>query len=173
MLNQNPEINFYRQNIEVQNKNIMVNKKAYLPDFNVGYFNQQIEGIQGMQGFSIGVNVPLFYRNIKANVNASKIDSKIAESKLNDFQLHLKNLLQLRVNNYNRHHLEVQYYNSTGSVLAMQLTDFSTKAYQQGEINYIEYLGNINQATLIKRKYLDSLKAQNSEVIEILYLIGK
>lgn len=172
-INNNPLLSYYSNNIELKNKDLILSKKMYLPDFNVGYFNQQIDGAQGFQGFNIGINVPIFYRSTKANIKAAKIETEIAESQLNGIELELNRLFQKRINAFNKYQLEVEYYTSTGSLLEQQLIEFSTKSYETGEIGYLEYLENIHQATLIKTHYLESLQAMNSEVIEIMYLIGK
>jgi cobalt-zinc-cadmium resistance protein CzcA len=172
-ISKNPMLSFYQNTIAIQEKQVTVNKKELFPDFNAGYFNQQIDGTQGFQGIQLGIAIPLFNRYQKAVVNASKIEIEIANQEMENYRLTLYQMLQQQLQNCSKYYLEIEYYKTNGKVLANQLIDFANKAYVKGEIGYIEYIQNIKQAKQIKISYLKSLQKHQSETIEILYLTGK
>jgi len=169
----NPILSLYQQTIDIKEKEVIVNKKGFFPDFNVGYFNQQIDGTQGFQGIQVGIAVPLFNRHQKAAVKASKIEVDVASQEMENYRLTMYQLLQQKIQNYNKYYLEIEHYETKGKALAKRLTDAANKAYQEGEIEYIEYIQSIKQAKQIKINYLKSLQNYQSETIEILYLTGQ
>lgn len=172
-LKQNPALNYYLQNIELAKKSNVLAKKQYLPNINLGYFNQQIDGVIGLQGVIVGLAIPIFYRDIKANVQASKIDTDISEYQLSNYHINLKNQFQQRINNYHKFKIEVDYYHNTGKHLAEKMINFSSKSYKIGEIGYSEHLQNVSIAIQIESSYLENFNLLNTEAIELMYLIGK
>ena len=172
-ISKNPMLSFYQKTIAIKEKQVTVNKKELFPDFNAGYFNQQIEGVQGLQGIQFGIAIPLFNRYQKAVVTASKIEIEIANQEMENYRLTLYKMLQQQLQNCSKYYLEIDYYETNGKALANQLIDLSNKAYNAGEIGYIEYVQSIKQAKQIKISYLQSLQKHQAETIEILYLTGK
>ena len=172
-ISKNPMLSFYQRTIAIKEKQVIVNKKEFLPDFNAGYFNQQIEGTQGLQGIQFGIAIPLFNRYQKAVVNASKIEIEIANQEMENYRLTLYQMLQQQLQNCSKYYLEIEYYQTNGKALANQLIDLANKAYNAGEIGYIEFVQSIKQAKQIKISYLQSLQKHQAETIEILYLTGK
>lgn len=172
-MNGNPLLGYYQQSIDIKQKEVVLNKKEYLPDFNVGYFNQQIDGVQGHQGVQVGISIPLFVRQQKAVVNASKIDVDVSTYEMENYKLNLNQLFQDRMQHYNKYALEIDYFTTKGEKLSMQLSEFAEKAYTKGEIGYLEYIENLNQAKQIRLNYLESLQEYHSEIIELLYLTGQ
>ena len=172
-ISKNPMLSFYQNTIAIKEKQVTVRKKELFPDFNAGYFNQQIEGTQGLQGIQLGIAIPLFNRYQKAVVIASKIEIEIANQEMENYRLTLHQMLQQQLQNCSQYYLEIEYYETNGKALAKQLIDLANKAYNAGEIGYIEYVQSIKQAKQIKISYLKSLQKHQSETIEILYLTGK
>jgi len=172
-INSNPLLKLYNQNVDIKEKEVKMNKKDFLPDFNAGYFNQKIDGTQGFQGVQLGIAIPLFNRHQKAVVKASQIEVDIANQEMEAYRLTFYQLLQQHIQNYNKHYLEVDYYETNGKLLANQLIDFATIAYQKGEIDYVEYIQSIKQSKQITISYLESIHLYQSETIEILYLTGQ
>jgi len=172
-ISKNPMLSFYQNTIAIKEKQVTVRKKELFPDFNAGYFNQQIDGTQGFQGIQLGIAIPLFNRYQKAVVNASKIEIEIANQEMESYRLSLYQMLQQQLQNCSKYYLEIEYYDTNGRELANQLTAFASKAYNEGEIGYIEYVQSIKQAKQIKISYLKSMQKHQSETIEVLYLTGK
>ena len=65
------------------------------------------------------------------------------------------------------------YYEHKGLELATKLFRSAKKAYQEGEIEYIEYIGTIEQAIEIRKNHIDKLIQYNRISNRINYLTGK
>lgn len=148
-------------------------KANFLPDLSAGYFNQQIEGVKNFTGFQVGVKVPIFFWSQSGKTQAAKKNSEIAHLNYNQTKLDLNTALQNNLQNYLKHKASLDYFERKGLELANNLLSSSNKAYKTGEIGYVEYISNIEQAIQIKTDYLNRLNMFNQTVNEINYLTGK
>jgi cobalt-zinc-cadmium resistance protein CzcA len=51
---------YYESRLKLASETFDKSNSRLFPSFNVGYFNQQLQGIEGFDGFSLGAKVPLF-----------------------------------------------------------------------------------------------------------------
>ncbi|MBK9191225.1 MAG: TolC family protein [Crocinitomicaceae bacterium] len=73
----NPLLNYYQQLISLSESEIRLAKSGYLPDLAFGYTNQQIEGVKGLNAYSVGIRIPLFVNEKSAAVNAAVLQEEI------------------------------------------------------------------------------------------------
>ncbi|MEO6189370.1 MAG: TolC family protein, partial [Saprospiraceae bacterium] len=139
----------------------------------LGYFNQSIEKINNNQGFIIGAQIPIFRSGIGNNAKASQINILKTQSQADNFKLQLTTSYITAVQDYNKYNKSLQYYQSTGLLMADKIFSSAQTAYTQGEINYVEYVQSIQQATFIKTEYLQALNNYNQSIIYLNYLISK
>ena len=172
-VNNNPLLQYYQQSIRVSEQQYKLEKSGYLPDLSAGYFNQQIDGTPGFTGFQVGVKIPLWYRTQQGKVQAAKIDAEIAQAEYENYNLMIKTLFAGKLQEYYKYKGLVDYYESQGLAIAGQLIKFAEKSYKAGEIDYVEYIRNIDQAIDIKTKYLDNLNQFNQTVIDLQFLLGQ
>ena len=171
--NQMPIIKMQEQEVGISEREHKLEKSAYLPDLSAGYFNQQIEGVKGFSGFQLGVKIPIFFWSQKGKVDAARINSDIALMHLNQTKIELKTAMQSNLSALDKYKASIAYYERKGLELADKLLSSTTKAYKEGEIDYIEYISTLEQSLTIKQKYLKSLNLYNQMVNEINFLNGK
>ena len=53
------------------------------------------------------------------------------------------------------------------------MIEAATKNYQSGNIDYLEYVLNLKEATLLKAGYLAAINDCNQAIIQLNYLIHK
>jgi cobalt-zinc-cadmium resistance protein CzcA len=157
-----------------------------LPGFSVGYFNQSLIGTQMVggnevfygagkrfQGFQFGVGIPISNGASKAKIRASELNEKIAQNQLNLNTLQLNSALQQAIQAYQTAEQSLTLYEQKTLVLAKTIRDHATRAYEAGEINYLEFAQAMTRAWNIDYNYLDLLDSYNQSVIEIEFLINK
>ena len=66
----------------------------YLPDLSVGYFNQSIDHVRGLQGVSIGVSVPLLNRNHQSSIRKAQIQTEIQSNSYGKLENELANKVE-------------------------------------------------------------------------------
>lgn len=124
-------------------------------------------------GFSVGVTVPLFFgakrsRFIAARRSAQLTRALIEEEKLktlSEFEALRSDLLQASQ--------RLDYYERQGLSRADELFKLAAVSYELGEIDYLEYMQNVEAATEIRLEYLESIDRYNHTAIKILTLKGK
>ncbi len=184
-VNQNPILQLAIQQISLAATNREVLKASTKPDFTAGYFlqsltgNQEINnqtvfynGIPRFQGINLGVSIPIFGKANKAKIQAAETQI-ILEQRNADFsknQLMSQFLQQIQEQKSNQSLLE--YYTQTALPNAEIITKNATKAYQSGEIGYVEYLQSLETALKIRQTYLQAVNAFNQNTINIQFLLN-
>lgn len=182
----NPYLRYLAQQTEVDRKQIAVQKAGLLPDFNVGYFNQSLTGFQNVggqeiyygpgkrfQGVQVGVQLPIFNGAARARVKASEMYAQIARNELEVARLQMTADLRQAITTYETANENVTLYEAKTLSLAGTIQNQAVKAYEAGEIGYMEFGQAMSRALAIRMTYLDLLHAYNQSVIEIGFLINE
>jgi len=172
LLYNNPYLQYYQQLIRVNEQSYKLQKAEFLPDISAGYFRQQIDGVRGFQGFMLGVTVPLSFGAKQGKAKAAKMDIEITRAQYENNRMRIKTFFNNQIQEYLKYRNQVEYYESQGLAIADELLKYAQKGYQLGEIDYVEYIRNIDQGISIRTQYLDNLKQYNLTVIEMNYLLG-
>jgi len=67
---------------------------------------------------------------------------------------------------------ELKYYDTTGKQLSEEILNHAIKAFQNGEIDYLQYVQLLENAKSIEANFLASLLQYNMTVLEANYLIN-
>ncbi len=130
----NPMLNRLKQESEISQKQIRLNKALSLPRPEVGYMSEKVAGEQ-FRGVTLGFSIPLWEnRNgVKyARANARATEATLADQK-NQLYIQLKSLyqkataLQSRLNSYRT------------ALSSVNRPDLTRKALEKGEISLTEY----------------------------------
>ena len=180
-LNGNPNLEYLKQQVNVNAKQQRVELAKALPDITLGYFNQSLTGIQNnvfygrdkrFQGFQVGVALPIFYRSYSAKGKAAVIGKEIAENDLYLQQQSIGGQYQQAIKEYQKNSARYTYFHSSAMTNAILILKNSGIAYRNGEIGYSEYLMNLKQVNTIKENHLMALLKVNQSVNQIEFLIG-
>mgnify|MGYP000382978139 CR=1 FL=1 len=172
-LSANAELQTLSSETDVATRYWRAEQQAFLPSINVGYVNQQIEGVQNLSGLQLGVGVPLFFWGQAGKTKAAKM---LVEQKKLDYegrQLELNNELLTAQAEYRQYKNQVEWYQQEGNKTANQLLRFAMKQFQAGEIGYHEYVNAVEQGLDIKLAYYDALFHYNQRGTEIQFLSGQ
>ncbi|WP_374226295.1 TolC family protein [Flavobacterium davisii] len=160
---------YYKQQISVNQKETSIYKALRIPKLGIGYFFQTIQLQSPFQGFTVGLQIPLF-----GNVN----NSKIKASEINAVQSELllyKNKLVLQLQNqelmesYEKYKKNLEYYQNEGLQYAEQIIIMAQKSYASGDLSYWSYINFLNQAIDIKKQNVEVTNAYNQSAIALQY----
>ena len=159
-----------------------------LPGLTLGYFNQSLIGPQTVggvggperyyggadrfQGVTAGVALPLLRGPQKARVQAARLREQVAQTQAWRFQAELTARADELLARRQELAARVQFYEQTGLPQAAVIVRLSTRAFKAGELNYSEYLLNLERALRLRTAHLDALLAYNQTIIELDYLRG-
>lgn len=178
-----PEIKILNQQRIITIANTKVEKSRLLPEFNLGYNNQSIQGNGGDDVFytkskrfssvQFGIVFPLFNYSQKVKIASSKIRELVAE---NNFEIGLKKLqmeYQTAYKNYVTQLGIVQYFEKKANNYQQTIFNAATSQYENGQINFMEWTLLINNATSIQSNYIDAIKELNLSIIQLQFLTSK
>ncbi|HNP06167.1 MAG TPA: TolC family protein [Cyclobacteriaceae bacterium] len=182
----NPLLSWFRQQIMVAERQKTVEKNRLLPDLSASFFSQTLIDTQveanspqlatasnRFQGFGIGIAIPLWIKPQAARVKAAQSELAATESMYafqeKNFQGRLNELIQ----DYLKYSESLRYYLEASLPNAELLLNQSQRAYESGEIGYVEYLQSLRTATEVRTGYLATLNNYNQAVISIEYVIGQ
>ncbi|WP_244248534.1 TolC family protein [Flavobacterium foetidum] len=158
---------FYQQQISVYQKEAGTFKALRTPKVGLGYFAQTINTESLFQGFTAGLQIPLF-----GGVNTTK--AKAAEIGVSQSQLALdknKMILSLQKeelqNNFKKQQKNLNYYQNEGLQYANQIIETAQKSYANGDMSYWSYISFLNQAIDIKKQYAEATHSYNQSAIEL------
>jgi cobalt-zinc-cadmium resistance protein CzcA len=182
-INSHPLYLILNQQKNISLLNTQLEKNKLLPNLNVGYYSMSMRGVGAdnrlygsstrFNSVQFGVGVPLFFGSQKGKISAAKSLEQLADNSLNAGMQSLHNQIDIAYKTYQTALENVNYYETN----ALKNTDIILKSAQQqfenGNINYLEWMMLINNATLVKSQYTDALTALNKSMIQLYYLNSK
>ncbi|MEA1785742.1 CusA/CzcA family heavy metal efflux RND transporter [Arenibacter sp. GZD96] len=151
---------------------LRLERQKLLPDLQIAAFQGTNSGADVRQyaGFQVGVAVPLWFGAHKAKINAAKTETLIAENQLENYKIQLEASHQGLLSDLKTFEEALTYYETTGKTLADQLTTNASKAFVNGELDFLQYVQLLESAKTIEINYLQNLFQYNRTVLELNYL---
>jgi len=158
---------YYQQQMSVYEKEAKTFSAQRLPKLGLGYFAQSINTQFYYQGFTAGIQLPLFGGANTARAKASKISAEQAQVELDKNKTVLNLQKKELQSEYEKQKKGLQYYQNEGSVYAAQIIATAQKSYANGDMGYWTYIGFLNQAIDIKKQYAETLNQYNQSAIRL------
>lgn len=186
LISNNPALkNLYQQAI-ITDKNKKLELAQTLPDFSIGYFSQTLIGYQTIDnndvyfgsgkrftGITLGVGIPLTFFSNSAKIKSIELQKQSLQRNADYGKLQLQTQLKQALEGYQKNLSLVNYYQKQATPNADLISSTAKKAYQSGEIGYVEYLQSLQTVSEIRVGYLKSISDLNQSAITINYLEGK
>jgi cobalt-zinc-cadmium resistance protein CzcA len=183
---QNPFLDYIKQQVEVSKIAFKLERSQMLPDLNVGYFSQTMIGTQDVNGIpqnfgkdsrftgiQAGITVPLWFSPYTSRTKAAKINENIARTNAENYTKSITVNFQSLLDEYNKYGSSVDYYEKQAVPEADLIIDQATRSYKAGALDYLDYILTLNRALTIRQNYLDALNNFNQTIIAIDYITGK
>ena len=158
---------YYQQQISVYQKEANTFKAQKMPKLGLGYFAQSIDTKTLFQGFTAGLQIPLFGNVNSAKAKASAISISQSELELQKSKLTLKLQNQQLQDELDKQKKGLDYYQNEGLQYAEQIINTAQKSYENGDMSYFTYISFLNQAIDIKKQYTETLNAYNQSTIQL------
>jgi heavy metal efflux system protein len=182
----NPLLLYAKQQLALIEAERNVVKADALPDFKVGYFIQSIAGLQEVngqvktynfipqfQGIQLGVNVPLFGKSAYKAKNDAVNAQFLTQQKQNEhLQTQLQGQLKQYIEQYSFAKNNAAYYEKTALPNVQFIVKNATKAYQSGDIGYVEYAQALQTNLESQKAYLEAINNLNKAVLAIQFIIN-
>ncbi|WP_029269799.1 TolC family protein [Flavobacterium sp. KJJ] len=160
---------YYQQQISVYQKETNTFKALRTPKVGLGYFAQTINTESLFQGFTAGLQIPLFGRVNSAKAKASEISMSQSQLALDKSKLTLNLQIQELQNSFEKQQKALNYFQNEGLQYADQIINTAQKSYANGDMSYWSYISFLNQAIDIKKQYTEATHSFNQSAIELQY----
>ena len=131
----NPVLSYVKQEVELSQKELALNKASWLPNFSAGYMSETVTG-QKYKGLTVGMSVPLWSN--KNKVKQAKSAKLAAESREYDAKQQFYSQLEILYNRTIGLRDVAANYRTTLS--ASNNTELLKKALEAGEISMLDYI---------------------------------
>ena len=168
----NPSLLIINQEGIIAQKNIELQKAKSLPGLAFGYFNQGERSTPIGNRFRLGFTVPLWFGQFRSSINAAKTNAEVMRQKAIGLQQQLSLTFLQAQNELDIYSQSIRYYKSTGIPKAQVMVETARRFFESGEIDYVAYLRNLNEAQSINLKYLEVVRNYSQALVELKYLNG-
>jgi len=168
-----PGIRYLADARQLAQDHLTLAKKQLLPDLQFSLFSGSNNGpdAQRYNGFQAGVAIPLWRKAHQARIDAATTEITIQQLETDNYQRQLYSKYQTLRSDLQQHAEGINYYRTTGQALAEETRFHAGKAFQNGEIDFLQYVQLLDNAQSIDIHYLTSLFQYNHTVLEVNYLI--
>lgn len=123
-------------------------------------------------GFEVGLSIPLWMGAQKAKITAAKTGAAIMATESENYQRVLIARYQALQSDLEQYEEGLSYYESAGKQLAEETLYHAIQAFQNGEIDFLQYIQLLENAKTIETNYLNTLFQYNRTVLEANYLMN-
>ncbi|OQP52062.1 acriflavine resistance protein B [Niastella yeongjuensis] len=182
-----PAVQLQQQQVKVNAAQTNIEKARLNPEFTVGYSNQSIIGYQTKDGvnqkyysggdrfniYQLSVGLPIFNKAVKARIRAGQLQEATTRLEVDATSQYLTNQWEQLQEAYKKYGAQVQYYETAGLQQAALITRNARLGFEKGDVSYVEWTLQMNNAVNIELGYLQAIHALNNTIIELEYLTGK
>jgi cobalt-zinc-cadmium resistance protein CzcA len=147
-------------------------KSMYLPDLSVGYFNQSIDHVRGLQGVSIGVSVPLLNRNHHSAIRKAEIQTEIQSNSYGKLENELTNRVESLRSILAQKGKLLEENDAKWSAKIEMLTQASEVELNEGEIDYTKYVQARGAILNLGIQRLQLIDDYNQTLLELNYYLS-
>lgn len=167
---QTPTYQLQAAKTERNQQELKLNRRELLPDFSLGYFQSNNSNLsKALYGYQVGLKIPLFFGAQKNEIRIAKM--QLEESELSEELIKQSLFLKHENLDLNRaqKEKELAYYQEEGNQLSAQLLHLASRSYEEGEIDFLQYVQTLEHAGEIQMAYLEALYEYNQIILELTY----
>ncbi|MEP6260349.1 MAG: CusA/CzcA family heavy metal efflux RND transporter [Gillisia sp.] len=165
-------LKYYEERITFFENENTLHRQQLWPDISLNYFtgsNSQMSS--SLYGYQVGLKIPILFTGKSSRIKASGIATERAtrEADENKARLNARYLQLLAM--LRKYEEALAYYETEGRELSAEILKTANLGYQNGEIDFFQYIQSLESANQLSLAYLENLNAYNQTVIAINYLI--
>jgi heavy metal efflux system protein len=167
----NAGLSLYNRRAEMVKAKSALEKQRLLPDLNLAYFQGRNTGLgDNLYGYHFGLKIPLFFSGNASKIKAAKIAREVANEESIDYSNRLDLEHQQLRGQLHKYEEILTYYEVEGQNLSDEILKTATVSYQNGEIDFFQYIQSLENAYSITLLYLENLNNHNQTVIALNHL---
>ena len=161
---------YYEKIKQSYQSNISLQKQNWLPDLYVEYFQGTNSGItQPLYGIQVGISVPLIFSGNVAKSKVAQLELESWEQQKQNQEIKMDAFINQKQNELAKFGEAISYYNNYGKKLSAEINKVAQSSYENGEIDFFQYIISLENATSIQVDYLEAVIHFNLTQLEDRY----
>ncbi|MBL0881841.1 MAG: CusA/CzcA family heavy metal efflux RND transporter [Chitinophagaceae bacterium] len=187
LLQQHPELQYYKAQEQQAEAESQLAKAKLKPEWLIGYNNQSLMGWMQYKNRSerfftagdrfssvtLGMSIPFFNKAQKAKVEAANVQEQVNRVNTDIAVLRLKTQLQQALQHRDKFNSSLTYFKNSALPQSNIIIQTANLNYTNGQISYIEWATLVNQALGIQMQYADIQRDHQLNEIQLDYLLQK
>jgi len=161
---------YYFSRVEEMQAEVSIERSRFFPEISAGYLRQNILPDKGLNAWTVGIAMPLFYAPQKSRVKQAKLNADIARYDAQNHLIELNVRLETLKADLRRYAETVAFYQSSALPEADALIKAATLQLEHHETNVSQFIQSMNNALEIKRAYIDAVYLYHVAAIEYVCL---
>jgi cobalt-zinc-cadmium resistance protein CzcA len=162
-----PILQVSRQKLAVSKARYTAEKADFLPDFNVQYGLQKVNGATGFYKYQAGISIPILSGAAHGEVKAARIEQEMAREAAEFQEERLKSNFTTALQNYKKWKASWEFYRDKVLPLLEEERQGSLLAFNEGAIEYVAFIQNLDNAVQSELKALEAYKNYQFALAEI------
>ena len=169
-----PGVEYYESAVSQSGFQIQTEKRKLLPDINLDVFRGTNPGANAKiySGFHAGITLPLFFGAQKSHVKSSEFQQQKIQLEAEQYINQLESRAQQLHRQLDQNIRVINYYEAEGKTLSLQILEQAQRSYQEGEIDFLQYVQLMENSRTITLHYLQSKFAYQQTILDINYLLN-
>lgn len=168
-----PFLEYYKQNIEVSQSQLDMSYSDLYPKISGNYAIQDIQGQSGFYSYQVGISFPLIFNSVSGDIGAAEQDFVIAEQTLIMKEMEFSANYKSQLLEMKKWETSFEYYENEAMPLVMDIKEKSFQRYQNGEIDYTDFVQSIREVIEIEANYIDAMKNFYNSYLNLIYYTNK
>jgi len=169
-----PGVAYYESAKSQAEFQVQTEKRKLLPDIKLDVFRGTNPGINSKvyPGFQAGVGIPIFYGAQKSQIRSSEFQQQQVQLEAEQYKNQLESKSQQLQRQLAQNTKVITYYESEGKTLSSQILQQANRSYQEGAIDFLQYVQLIENSRTITLQYLQSKFAYQQIILDLNYLLN-
>jgi cobalt-zinc-cadmium resistance protein CzcA len=114
--------------------------------------------------------VPIWFKAQKAKAEAAAVEGLWWQAQAANFTYRLEAKQNALLARLEQHRQALEFYENSGATLAEELRKTAQRSFEEGEIDFFQYLLSLDKARKIQIDYLHNLYQYDLVVLDINYI---
>lgn len=168
-----PYIEYFKQNIAVSQSKLDMSYSELYPKISGNYAIQDIQGQSGFYSYQIGLSFPLIFNSVSADIGAAEQDFIIAKQTLEMKEIEFSANYKSQLLDMKKWESSFKYYKNEAMPLINDIKEKSFLRYQNGEIDYTDFVQSVREVIDIEANYIEAMKNYYNSYINLKYYTNK
>ncbi|PRX47962.1 CusA/CzcA family heavy metal efflux RND transporter [Salegentibacter salegens] len=169
---EHPLLQMAEQEVAVAQALVSVEKADFLPKFNLQYGLQKVNGASGFYSYQAGISIPILSGSDYADVKAARIEKKMAEESAAFAKEQVQSEYLVKLQNYKKWKASWEFYRDEVLPLLEEQRQGSLLAFNEGAIEYVAFIQNLDNAVQSELKALEAYKNFQIALAELQFYLN-